>query len=129
MTWRKHATLFTRAHSTTSWTNPAVESLFTGTTRASCNRVPRNSFLPNARTLAAGVPRGRLPDRAIIANPVLPSEIGLAQGSTRTCLSGWVHGLGRRPKEAAELVNDAAGALVAGRAVASTTVVPLPALP
>jgi len=104
----KHATLFTRAHSTTSWTNPAVESLFTGDHPRILQPGAAQFILPNARTLAAAFREGGYRTGAIIANPVLPPELGLPQGfDSYLPVSGWVHGVGRR-RRSRELVNDAA---------------------
>jgi arylsulfatase A-like enzyme len=106
----KHATLFMRAHSTTSWTNPAVESLFTGEHPRILQPGAAQFILPNARTLAVAFREGGYRTGAIIANPVLPPDLGLAQGfETYLPVSGWIHGWSQRPKESAERVNDAAG--------------------
>jgi arylsulfatase A-like enzyme len=103
------ATLFTRAHSTTSWTNPAVESLFTGEHPRILEPGAAQFILPNTRTLAAAFRDAGYRTGAIIANPVLPPDLGLAQGfETYLPVSGWVHGWSQRPKESAEAVNDAA---------------------
>jgi len=105
----RHATLFVRAHSATSWTNPSVESLFTGEHPRILKPGAAQFIPPDTRTLAAAFLEGGYRTGAIIANPVLAPSIGMAQGfEAYLPVSGWVQGWSKRPKEPAELVNDAA---------------------
>jgi len=101
--------LFTRAHSTTSWTNPAIESLFTGQHPRVLQPGAAEFIAPNSRTLAQAFRESGYRTAAIIANPVLPPDLGFAQGfDSYAPVSGWVYGLSKRPKEPAEHVNAAA---------------------
>lgn len=101
--------LFTRAHSTTSWTNPAIASLFTGERPHVLQPGAPEFIAPNRRTLAQAFRDRGYRTGAFIANPVLPPDLGFAQGfDSYVPVSGWTRGFSERPKEPAERANAAA---------------------
>ncbi len=105
----RRGTLFTQAHSTTSWTNPAVASLFTGEHPRVLQPGAATFIAPGTRTLAQGFRDAGYRTGAVIANPVLSPDLGFAQGfDDYVPVSGWLQGLSKRPKEPAERVTAAA---------------------
>jgi arylsulfatase A-like enzyme len=102
-------TLFLRAHSTTSWTDPAVESLMTGEWPRVLQPGASVYIAPGVPTLADAFRRGGYRTGAIVANPFLSPEHGFAQGFDEyQPVSGWAAGFGDISKSAAEEVNAAA---------------------
>jgi len=101
--------LFTRVWSTTSWTNPAVESLFTGEFPRVLQPGAATFIAPHARTLAMAFHERGYRTAAIVASPVIPPDLGFGQGfDDYVGVSGWVRGWSQRPKEPGERVNAAA---------------------
>lgn len=101
--------LFTRTYSTTSWTNPAIASLFSGERPRVLQPGAPEFIAPQTRTLAQAFHDRGYRTGAIIANPVLPPDLGFAQGfDGYVPVSGWTHSISERPKEPAERANAAA---------------------
>jgi arylsulfatase A-like enzyme len=99
-------TLFLRAHSTTSWTDPAVESLLTGEWPRVLQPGATEYIAAGAPTLAGAFRSGGYRTGAIIANPFLAPQHGFAQGfDDYRPISGWAAGLGEISKSPAEEVN------------------------
>jgi arylsulfatase len=101
--------LFTRAHSVTSWTDPAIESLFTGQYPRVLQPGAPEFIAPDVQTLAASFHNHGYSTGAIVASPVVAPALGFARGfDTYVGVSGWQHSLAPHPKEPAERVNGAA---------------------
>jgi arylsulfatase A-like enzyme len=99
-------TLFLRAHSTTSWTDPAVESLLTGEWPRVLQPGASAYIAPGAPTLAAAFRSGGYRTGAIVANPFLAPQHGFAQGfDDYRPVSEWAAGVGEISKSPAEEVN------------------------
>jgi len=110
----KRGTLFTRAHSVTSWTNPAVESLFTGQFPSVLQPGAPRFIAPDVQTLARTFRAQGYRTGAIVASPVLPPALGFAAGfDSYIGVSGWQQDMAPHPKEPAERVNEAARAWLA----------------
>lgn len=116
----KRGVLFTQAHSVTSWTNPAVESLFTGQPPRVLQPGAPQFIAPEVQTLARSFREQGYRTGAIVANPVLPPALGFAEGfDSYVGVSGWQHSLAPHPKEPAERVNEAVHAWFAQPATAA----------
>ncbi|GIW42637.1 MAG: hypothetical protein KatS3mg076_3214 [Candidatus Binatia bacterium] len=111
----REGTLFTRAYSTSSWTQPAVASLFTGTRPAVI--APRSARYILARTpvLAAELRKAGYRTAGFVANPVLHKNRGYGTGFE--VYDSWI--LDREgkspPKASAEWVNGGARAWLSER--------------
>lgn len=73
-------TVFTRAYSTTSWTQPAIASLFTGSPPAIMAPRSRRYIVPRAATLASALQAGGYRTAGFVANPFVHRGAGFAQG-------------------------------------------------
>jgi len=81
-------TLFTRTYSTTSWTNPAVASLFTGGRPLVLEPGAREYIPPAATTLAGAFLSAGYRTAAVVGNAFLTSPQGFARGFQDYMLAG-----------------------------------------
>lgn len=101
------ATVFRRAYSPTSWTNPSIAALFTGQPPRTFQPGAERFIDPQQDTLAEVLRRAGYATAGIVANPVLGPHLGFGDGfEMYEGLAGWTHGLERRPKADARRVTD-----------------------
>lgn len=108
--------LFRRAYSVTSWTNPAVASLFTGKQPEVLQPGASRFIGRGQQTLARAFRDSGYRTAALVASPVIGPELGFADGfDSYEGLAGWAHGLEQRPKVAGQTLTDRALAWIAGQ--------------